>query len=327
MGGNGEKTNLAPELNDFPFKMFASPETQIQSGHTREMEDSKDDPSSPKKKLTLMLARPLKYFQMGKYMPHIDAGNPALVLPSKGGEGTFDALKVFPPYASQYDKDLIPIYNKNGKKIANVPYDDGLQDYKSDEHKREYIPTTGVVRSVVDAQTMSSLSVHLSFERFQSVSVEDESDNKNDGVMWGAATTMQTNFSCGMACRLINGAVIFNGEHFKAKPTRAVTVAVWLKLNSTQGTHSIFTTDRMATAGQYHFEVQDGRMKWMYTNGEKKVFECWTEKVVVEAHKWIHVAGSYDAEESKYCTLLKLFECCSNALISCNPYSIFSIFF
>jgi len=298
VGGNGEKANLAPELNEFPFKMFASPETQIESGRTRQVEESEDDKSSPKKKLTLMLARPLKYFQMGKYMPHIDAGNPALVLPSKGGEGTFEALKVFPPYENQYNKDLIPIYNKNGKKIANVPYIEGLKDFKSDEHKREYIPTAR--SSVVDAETMGSLSAHLSFESFQGASVLDESDNKNNGSMWGAATTMQTNYSCGMACRLINGAVIFNGDQFKLKPSRAVTIAVWLKLNSTQGTHSIFTTDLMATAGHYDLEVQDGRMKWMYTNGEKKVFECWTQRAVVEAHRWIHVAAAYDSGESKW---------------------------
>ena len=35
--------------------------------------DKKSDTEN--KKITLMLARPLKYYQMGKYDPHIDAGN------------------------------------------------------------------------------------------------------------------------------------------------------------------------------------------------------------------------------------------------------------
>lgn len=102
IGGNGEKSSLSPDLNETPFKMFSSPETKIAastSGSTREEVDdaagAEEGADKSKKKLTLMLARPLKYFQMGKYMPHIDAGNPALVMPSKDGDGTFDALKVF----------------------------------------------------------------------------------------------------------------------------------------------------------------------------------------------------------------------------------------
>ena len=320
VGGNGEKISISPELNESPFKMFSSPETKIESpGSTREdvgteTEGEGEDADKVKKKLTLMLARPLKYFQMGKYMPHIDAGNPALVLPSRDGDGTFAALKVFPPYVSNFDKSLIPVYNKNGKKIANVPYDKGLQDFRSDNHKkRTNVPQQqpqerGVNRMSLEILQSNFMSMHLSFEKYHGNQVDDESENKNNGHMWGAATTMATNYSCGMACRLVSGAVILNAHSFRPKPTKAVSVAAWLKMKTVSGRHILFSTSHETNepgAGHYHFEVRDGgRLRWLYTG---EVFDCWTENVVVEVDKWVHVTGTYDSFESKFCLVLLLF--------------------
>ena len=318
IGGNGEKSSLSPDLDESPFKMFSSPETKIESpGSIREevgseSEETEGDDASDKvkKKLTLMLARPLKYFEMGKYMPHIDAGNPALVLPSGDGDGTFAAIKVFPPYVSHFDKSLIPVYNKNGKKIANVPYDKGLQDFRSDNHKKRFnIPQEqqqqpqqrGVNRMSLEILQSSFMSMHLSFENYHGNQVEDDSENKNNGRMWGAATTMATNYSCGMACRLMSGAVVLNANSFRPKPTKAVSVAAWLKMKSVGGRHILFSTSHETTepgAGHFHFEVRDGgQLRWLYTG---EVFDCWTSNAVVEVDKWVHVTGTYDSLESKF---------------------------
>ena len=249
-----------------------------------------------------MLARPLRYFQMGKYLPHIDAGNPALVVPSPGNDGTFDAVKVYPAYSGHYDKSLVPIYNKNGKKIANVDYLEALNEYKSDQHKkRQNIPhRIKTDKMLSQTRVMTSLSTQLSFDVSEGDNVIDSSEHKNNGTLWGAATLMPTNYSCGMACRLMGGAVRLNGSRFKQKPIRAVTVAVWVKVNSTAGKQSIFSTDDLAVGGHFHFEMVDGRLVWLYMGNNGLVFECESANVVLEDNKWVHVTGTYDSMQSKF---------------------------
>lgn len=303
IGGNGEKENVSPQLNEKPFQMFQSPETQIEESATgRDVEETETEPNtSGKKKLTLMLARPLRYFQMGKYMPHIDAGNPALVVPSAADDGTFDAVDVFAASAGHYDKSLLPIYNKDGKKIANVHFRDDLLRFKADQHrKRQNIPHRIKGNKKLDETgVMSSVSTQLTFDVSSGDEIIDSSDNKNNGTLWGAATLMPTNYSCGMACRLLGGAVRLNGSEFKNKPSKAVTVAVWLKVNSTSGKQSIFATDDLAVGGHYHFELVNGRITWVYMGTRGLVFDCKTETEVVQNNKWVHVAGTYDSTESK----------------------------
>lgn len=301
VGGNGEKENLSPTLNEKPFQMFQSPETQIEeTAIGREIEET-EPLSDGKKKLTLMLARPLRYFRMGKYLPHIDAGNPALVVPSETDDGTFDAVDVYPASAGHYDKSLVPIYNKDGKKIANVQFKEELNRFKSDHHKKRQNIPHRIKGNKLLSQTgvMASLATQLSFDISNGDDIIDSSDHKNNGTLWGAATLMPTNYSCGMACRLLGGSVRLNGSEFKDKPSKAVTVAMWLKVNSTSGKQSIFATDDLAVGGHYHFELVDGRITWLYMGNRGVVFDCNTEKPVVQNDKWVHVTGTYDSEESK----------------------------
>ena len=76
-----------------------------------------------------MLARPLTLYRQGKYKMHLEVGNPVLIIPSKKNDGTYYPKAVFPAFASHYDKNLVPIYDKAGKKIANTIYEDVLEDF------------------------------------------------------------------------------------------------------------------------------------------------------------------------------------------------------
>ena len=76
------------------------------------------------------------------------------------------------------------------------------------------------------------------------------------GSLNTGAAIMHTNYSCGMACWLSGGSVSFDGSHFTPKPNTAVTIAVWVKVNSTNGTQSIFSTKGFShNGGQYQMEV------------------------------------------------------------------------
>ena len=318
---NGEKVHyIAPATTvaGKPFAMFASPLTKAEDETTpvtREKENATVD-NTPKK-LTLMLARPLRFYRMGGKMMHIDAGNPALIIPSKKSDGTYYTKAVFPPFTGHYDENLVPIYNKKGKKIAATFYDDAFKAFQPAEksHKRTYIPIAEeneapeekikipyLNETAFKFPSPSELACHLEFDQFDMDTLYDSSGHENDAQMHGATTLMHTNYSCGLAGRLIGGVVNFNGDKFNPKPQKAITVAAWLKLNETRGTQSVFSTGgRVGSNSQFHLDVSDGgRLAWMHMNEARDmVFQMWTPDSFVESNKWVHVAATYDADDSK----------------------------
>lgn len=53
------------------------------------------------------------------------------------------------------------------------------------------------------------------------------------------------------------------------KPLQAVSIAAWIKLDTNRGYHSIFDTvggHSLHKDGQYHFEIQDGKIRWFHRN-------------------------------------------------------------
>lgn len=59
------------------------------------------------------------------------------------------------------------------------------------------------------------------------------------------------------------------GISLQMKPRQAVSIAAWIKLDSNKGYHSIFDTvggHSMHQQGQYHFEIQDGSVRWFHRN-------------------------------------------------------------
>ena len=53
----------------------------------------------------------------------------------------------------------------------------------------------------------------------------------------------------------------------QAKPLEAITVAAWIYLKDTAGSHSVFDTIGMThSCGQYHFEVDNGAVRWFHRN-------------------------------------------------------------
>ena len=56
---------------------------------------------------------------------------------------------------------------------------------------------------------------------------------------------------------------------YQEKPRQAVSIAAWIKLDTNKGFHSIFDTvggHSDHKSGQYHFEVQDGSVRWFHRN-------------------------------------------------------------
>ena len=77
---------------------------------------------------------------------------------------------------------------------------------------------------------------------------------------------------------------------------------MWVKLTSTAGRQSLFDTIAAgAKQGNYHFEVNDGKVRWFARdiNGNA-VFNINSAQVVVPPNQWTHLVGTYDKQEGKY---------------------------
>lgn len=281
--------------------MFNSPQSESELASMRSPEVTKRGNETENKKLTLMLARPLKYYQMGKHAAHIDAGNPALIIPNSGNDGTFKIRKVYPPYSNRFTKQLIPIYNKKGKHIAGVVYDPGLKDYQGDTHNKRTNIYHRVPLETTLAQFSAIVATYISFDKFEGKNVLDSSNNSNDAVLNGAATLLQMNNSCGLACALNGGTISFDGVKFSPKPSTGVTIAFWLKLLSTNTSQSVFSTKGFShNDAQYHLELFNGGLKWTHMDEtEHIVFYCETRDVEIPENEWFHVVGTYDSAERK----------------------------
>ena len=79
-------------------------------------------------------------------------------------------------------------------------------------------------------------------------------------------------YTCNQAARLYDHDIVLRGDTFQAKPKNAITVAAWVKLEENSGQHSIFDTIGTShSQGQYHFEVNDGIVRWFHRNEKQQV--------------------------------------------------------
>ena len=298
IGGNNDNATVIKD--DRPFAMFKSPETVMEDSVMHEAGEPEPEISSGRKKLTLMIARPLRYYQMGKYFPHLDAGNPALLIPDKDGNSFF-TKKIYKPFESRYNKNLIPIYNKDGKEIASVADDNELKNYQVDNHNKRQKIVHRTDSYNLDA-FRSFVAVSLNFDQFEGDKIIDVSGHGNNGLISGAATIMHTNYSCGFACRLIGGDVTFDGSKLIPKPGSAVTIAVWVKVNNTNTQQTIFSTVGFAhNENQYDFGLNCGKIKWSHIDETKHtVFSVETRDTYVKPDQWVHLAGTYDSAASMF---------------------------
>ncbi|XP_066918340.1 uncharacterized protein [Clytia hemisphaerica] len=144
------------------------------------------------------------------------------------------------------------------------------------------------------------LVVYYNFEKILKPKIiTDKSGYENSGTMTQGGEILKfsdEDYTCSQGARLWEAAINFKGDTFQAKPRTAITVAAWVRLEKRQGQHSIFDTVGVShPKGQYHFEVNNGIVRWFHRDQtEKVVFE--TMAHTVEKGKWTHLAGTYDSK-------------------------------
>ena len=106
---------------------------------------------------------------------------------------------------------------------------------------------------------------------------------------------------CGACVDLSNkqsAGVILDGNAFSKKPSSAVSVAVWISLNNTQGMSSIFQAmDDSQTENMFNLASINGKLHWRHKDKNGKIlFYVKTKEVVVPEALWTHVAATYNSQ-------------------------------
>ena len=92
----------------------------------------------------------------------------------------------------------------------------------------------------------------------------------------------------------IGGDILFDGLRFFPKPRVSVTMAVWIKLNTTLSDQSVFGTAGR-TVSIYHLEVKHGgNVRWFHRNEQGVVIFGVNTKPLIKTGKWTHLAATYD---------------------------------
>ena len=121
---------------------------------------------------------------------------------------------------------------------------------------------------------------HLEFNATKGRVVEDSSGYANNGNLQGGAIVVNFPQSkCGNAAYTYCGDILFHGDTFQGKPREAVTIAAWVNLLDVERSHSIFDTIGWThPCGQYHFEVNNGGVRWFHRNESQiTIFSCTIE--------------------------------------------------
>lgn len=145
--------------------------------------------------------------------------------------------------------------------------------------------------------------VHLDFDEIKDKTIPDVSGHHNDAHLRLPVDVRTFSKSCERGVRMNGGDIYFDGEFFIDKPRSEVTIAVWIKLFSNGGQHSIFNTiggkNSARKDGQYHFEVDRGRLRWFHRNEVGESTFNVTSPLMIPAHTWTHCAATYSSATGK----------------------------
>lgn len=101
---------------------------------------------------------------------------------------------------------------------------------------------------------------------------------------------------------LTKGRVVLNRLSFKGRPKSGISIAVWLKLSSIDGSHVIFSSasgkERLSKVA-YLFKVEDGRLHWSYQNDIGENVFTVLSPLLIGPNIWCHVVATYDSLSEK----------------------------
>ncbi|XP_046859638.1 uncharacterized protein LOC124452992 isoform X3 [Xenia sp. Carnegie-2017] len=150
-----------------------------------------------------------------------------------------------------------------------------------------------------DEATISHLLVHLNFENSYGLKIMDSSGMDHNAKMFGSVLIVPGKGQCKSFGTFQGGKIFFNAKDFLVKPSKAITVAVWVKLKDIFQSVSIFSVQRglSGEGGKLDLRIFDGNARWTHVDENRKlIFNINTNVPSIANNKWNHIVGTYDSE-------------------------------
>ena len=124
---------------------------------------------------------------------------------------------------------------------------------------------------ITDERKPCEPSLHYSFANItRSIIVNDDSQHENSGTIQEDVSFLGVGSYCVAGAHFKNGIIKIDGAKFEPKPSTAVTIATWVKLDRIGPTHELFVTidpgwTRQRLKTIYNFEINsDGSVQFTH---------------------------------------------------------------
>ena len=137
--------------------------------------------------------------------------------------------------------------------------------------------------------------LHFGFENIENHTVLDNSGHNNNAILSPEVGLSVTESKCGSALNMRGGHLLFS--RFNSRPREAITITLWLKLDSVSGTATLFKTT--GSGAKYHLQVADGVIYWSHVDDLGHVIFSMETRQTVDSLDWVHLSATYDAHINK----------------------------
>lgn len=131
----------------------------------------------------------------------------------------------------------------------------------------------------------------MGFENIENRTAVDSSGHNNNAILSPEVRMSVTESKCGSALSMRGGRLLF--ARFNSRPREAITITLWLKLDSVSGTATLFKTT--GTGAKYHLQVADGIIHWSHVDDLGHVIFSMETRQTVDSLDWVHISATYDA--------------------------------
>lgn len=135
------------------------------------------------------------------------------------------------------------------------------------------------------------LVLHIGFEEIENRTALDSSEHKNNAILSPEVRLSVTESKCGSALSMRGGRLVFT--HFNSRPREAITITLWLKLDSVSGTATLFRTT--GSGAKYNLQCREGNIHWSHVDDLGHIIFSMATRQTVDSLDWVHLSVTYDA--------------------------------
>ena len=100
----------------------------------------------------------------------------------------------------------------------------------------------------------------------------------------------------GNGVNFFGGSILLDSQTFKPKPSRAITVALWVKMNLVLGQNILFATIGQSSQNGFRLSVNNGKIEWLYAADlHSRLFQLQSGPIITP-HKWFQITVTADTD-------------------------------